>query len=568
MDTPPGTTVYNLPPSPPIWDRLGVFYVSFCVIWTTLLIAGMAFCWVNRRDPILRLRGLKLSFSAITLLHIYWVLGQLQYSILVVIPPIVALNLQYFVMGIYFPLGIALFHASNTRFLHVAKLQKKFTSHDLSIKTGCSGSRSPWLCRLMNMDYNMKITVFIGLGMIIQVFLTVGMWLACRKYHPAFGIPGTELRGATLPEQLLDMSRGWEWWPSLLWQFIWAWIVAPIMIWRAWGIRDTMGWRTQTIGCCISNLHAAPMYLVASYVPAFASVNMYFPISQWVEISIFMFEIFTVFLPAFQVMRQRVLVKHVSNSNIEWETESQTLDSSSSITQKVSADSSIAEKGGEMDYCDESMGDRLLTMGALNQALDDNPGPLQDFSALSDFSGENIAFLTRLARWKASWYAQPDKEQTLQAYNRALELYAIFISPRDAEFPLNLSSSDLRELEEVFEKAARILWGEAKVDPAVPFETPRSAGSESTLTPSLESIAGRACYTGEIPEGFGPYVFDAAERHIKYLVLTNTWPKFVKEMQSRRRSSETARSDFTMSSGTTVVSRVSDKITQLIRSFV
>lgn len=28
--------------------------------------------------------------------------------------------------------------------------------------------------------------------------------------------------------------------------------VAPILIWRAWGIRDTMGWRTQTIGCCIS----------------------------------------------------------------------------------------------------------------------------------------------------------------------------------------------------------------------------------------------------------------------------------------------------------------------------
>lgn len=28
--------------------------------------------------------------------------------------------------------------------------------------------------------------------------------------------------------------------------------VAPILIWRAWNIRDTMGWRTQTIGCCIS----------------------------------------------------------------------------------------------------------------------------------------------------------------------------------------------------------------------------------------------------------------------------------------------------------------------------
>lgn len=28
--------------------------------------------------------------------------------------------------------------------------------------------------------------------------------------------------------------------------------IAPYLIWRAWSIRDTMGWRTQTIGCCLS----------------------------------------------------------------------------------------------------------------------------------------------------------------------------------------------------------------------------------------------------------------------------------------------------------------------------
>lgn len=50
------------------------------------------------------------------------------------------------------------------------------------------------------------------------------MWLACRKYHPTFGIPGTELRG-TLQEQILELGRGWEWWPSALWQVLWTWIV-------------------------------------------------------------------------------------------------------------------------------------------------------------------------------------------------------------------------------------------------------------------------------------------------------------------------------------------------------
>ncbi|KAJ3546864.1 hypothetical protein NM208_g1792 [Fusarium decemcellulare] len=569
MDNVPVLSVYTLPPSPPNWDRVGVFYVSFCVTWTTLVFGGMAFCWVNRRNPILRLRGLPLSFAAIAFLHLYWILGQITYPVGATMPIVLAYDVQYFFMGIWFPLGIALFHASNSRFLHVAKLQKQFTSPYLRGRVGCNGSRGSWLCRLRNLDYTKRIMIFIGFGMVIQVLLTVGMWLACRKYHPTYGIPGTELRGATLPEQLVDLGRGWEWWPSVLWQVVWTWIVAPVLIWRAWGIRDTMGWRTQTIGCCISNLHATPMFLMASYMPAFAPVNMYFSPSQWIHLSVLMFEIFTVFVPAGQVIRQMILAKRAAATNAKWETESQTttLRESSSMDRKLSSAQS-AEKGERVDYSDESLGDRLYTMSALNQTLDDNPGPLQDFSALSDFSGENIAFLTRLARWRASWYAEPTKEQRLEAYNRALEIYIDFISPRDAEFPLNLSSTDLKCLEDIFEKATRILYGEARVDPAVPFELPTSAGSGSSHGTTLAGAVSRVRYTGEVADCFGPGVFDDAESHIKYLVLTNTWPKFVKEMQSRRRSCETERSAFTTSSETTLASRVSSKVTQFIQSFV
>jgi hypothetical protein len=59
-----------------------------------------------------------------------------------------------------------------------------------------------------------------------KVLLTVGMWFACRKYHPTFGIPGTEIQGVSFPEQLEDLGRGWEWWPSVLWQLIWTWVVS------------------------------------------------------------------------------------------------------------------------------------------------------------------------------------------------------------------------------------------------------------------------------------------------------------------------------------------------------
>jgi hypothetical protein len=42
------------------------------------------------------------------------------------------------------------------------------------------------------------------------------------------------------------------------------------------------------------------------------------------------------------------------------------------------------------------------------------------------------------------------------------------------------------------------------------------------------SINDRAKYWSGIPEIFSATVFDRAEESIKYLILTNTWPKFVR----------------------------------------
>lgn len=218
--------LYSFPPMPPNWDAVGRFYVAFCATWTTLLLAGMGFLVANRRNPIIRVRGIGLSLTSICFLHCYWILAQVVYPIGQSLPVILAYDIQYFFMGLWFPLGIALFHASNTRFLHVAELQKQFTLARYQRRYhGCNGASTSWLCRLRCMEYQTRILVYIFLGMIVQVLLTVGMWFACKKYHPTFGIPGTELHGSNIMEQLVDLGRGWEWWPSVLWQFIWTWMV-------------------------------------------------------------------------------------------------------------------------------------------------------------------------------------------------------------------------------------------------------------------------------------------------------------------------------------------------------
>ncbi len=316
-----------------------------------------------------------------------------------------------------------------------------------------------------------------------------------------------------------------------------------------------------------SSLHATPMFLVASYVPAFEKVNMYFSQSQWIHLSIMMFEIFTVFVPATQVVRLWMLNKWAADANAKWETQSQTstLRTSNSVEWKLSA-LSMAEKGKPMDFTDSELGDRVITMKALEHVLAENPAPLLEFSALNDFSGENIAFLTRTTRWKTLWPTdKPTEDQNIEVYNAALEIYTDFISPLDAEFPLNLPSADMKKLESIFEKPARILRGAARVNPVTPFDFdgPLHRGRSGSET---DNTSAYAQYTGDIPAGFDKVVFDTVQNHIKYLVLTNTWPKFVSEMQSRRKSGETSRSLFSAASKTTIASRVSSKISSIISS--
>lgn len=221
-------------------------------------------------------------------------------------------------------------------------------------------------------------------------------------------------------------------------------------------------------------------------------------------------------------------------------------------------------------------------MSALEKTLQVNPTPLLMFSALKDFSGENISFLIHVRQWKANWASGSSKAGFLrkpetskphdealiaQQFKQAVGIYASFVSLRYSDFPINISSTHLRDLEAIFEQYASLVCAEPAANAATPFENYwSSAGSED-----LESQAGKDRFsvvtttvaevgvqdglnknqidterTGKLPElhmtkfgerlptnigipdTFGPDVFDKAELSIKELVLTNTWAKFVK----------------------------------------
>ncbi|KAF4583183.1 Regulator of G protein signaling superfamily [Ophiocordyceps camponoti-floridani] len=515
-------------------DAVGVFWIVWGVVWTVVVIAGMSFLYVRREIPLLRIRGLPLSLAAVALMHFYWFAVQLGY----VYGPLMPEVAEYFIMSVWFPFGIALFHASNSRFLYVARAQKKYVMN--AIDSGWDPERPrirrTMLARWRMLDYSYKMLLVVALGMGFQLFLTLFMFIISRKFHSSFGIPGTEVEG-TYMEKKTEQGRGWEWWPSVLWQIFWAWIVAPVILWRARHLRDTQGWRTQTIACCIASLHASPMWLIALYVPGMAPVNNYFIPPQWIALSIMCIEIFTIFIPCWQVRKQQALCQETLDSIARWESRQK-----SATHCGKSLSSSTPSWMRKAESISSSGNGSILTMDALEHTLAKNPEPLQHFSALRDFSGENIAFLTRVREWRATYLVPASRPTTMvdekkletdsdvstlsrECFEGALLIYMDFISSNSAEFQVNLSSQDFKNLQAVFEPAARVMYGDnASPDPATPFqEAPRALTSDSHH---------RIRYRGDIPDLFTDTVFDDSEMSIKYLVLTNTWPKFIKERRS------------------------------------
>lgn len=290
-------------------------------------------------------------------------------------------------------------------------------------------------------------------------------------------------------------------------------------------------------------------------------------------LSIFFLEIFTVFIPCWEVYRATSLRQETLDSIAQWESKNKVSGGSdkSLITASTVVESLMTGKKSLGSIKSNDSGESILTMGALEYVLERNPTPLQEFSALRDFSGENIAFLTCVSEWRSSLPAsvqngvqdEVTQELVRERFNSALRIYAEFVSTKDAEFPINISSTELKKLESVFEAPARILYGEKReVDPATPFDFPGLAHKPSVISASSSdemdganaSIEDRVQYWGDIPAGFDAHVFDASEKHIKYLVLTNTWPKFVRD---RRTSID---SEDTVESGKSVLQMIRNRV--------
>ncbi|KAK6078591.1 hypothetical protein SCUP234_06214 [Seiridium cupressi] len=542
-----------------VFTTLGWVYIILTIIWTLLLVGGLAFLHRHRRLPFLQIRRLPLVFTAIINLHIYGAVCMLGLTVGQVVP----CDAQFWIMSIYLPLGMALLQAANSQFLHVASQQRKFAyfnnleEHNMSEKSRPIDPSLSWCGRaaekLKRMDKVTRILVCIGIGMVVELLLTFLVYFGSEIFHPGYGlfnvkVPGTEQQRAAV------CFQGWEWWLSIAWQFFWAWFYAPYMLWKTRNIEDTHGWRITTVCCCIAGLPATPLWLAGLYAPGMAPLNAVFIPPQWFSVSIFFIELFTIGVPCLQVIKTHNLKAETLDAIAAWERRQQgpsinpdvISQKSSGLASSTLAPSSFTGKSARSNASSTDSRDSTLTMAALENVLKNNPQPLLEFAALKDFSGENISFLSHVTEWKHSCsLLKVGPNERHDTFVRAVRIYSHFVSLEYSEFPVNISSRVGKDLHQMFSKAAHQLNSSRRsLSSATPFGDMPSDSSTADLQAGMElqDTLGKANLEAvtqmadlspnglldlSIPPTFNTDVFNDAEKEIKYLVLTNTWPKFV-----------------------------------------
>jgi hypothetical protein len=161
-----------------VLDRIGWTYMSLFTVWNLALAAGMTFIWIHRKkDASLRMRKVPLLLAGVFSLHMYAALCVIAYPV----GQFFSCNLEFWIMSIWLPFGIALFHAANSQFLHVASRQKHFVRmSSLSDNKAINEEKaeaiasSRWkrvFAGLERADNIKQTLVLIGVGMVAQVSL-------------------------------------------------------------------------------------------------------------------------------------------------------------------------------------------------------------------------------------------------------------------------------------------------------------------------------------------------------------------------------------------------------------
>ncbi|KAI5852991.1 hypothetical protein DFP73DRAFT_470406 [Morchella snyderi] len=505
-------------------DNAGKVYIAAFALWTLLFGVGLVIFLTHRHLPFIRLKNVPLVCAALVMLHI-----QLSFDILIypsngVFP----CGLEFWVMNICLPLGIALFQAQNMQLFSLFWGQKHLVwlrSKDLGSaniskhEETCPPNNILLRCwyRWRDVCILRKTYMIIAIGTALQIIVALTIFLISRRFHSGFGLVGKQV-------SRFQCRAGWEWFYSGIWQAVWTYGYGPFILFKIRKIQDTHRWRLQTTLAILFSLPALPLWLSTWFMPNFYIVNSHWPPNLWFVPGLGAMEFVILFFPIVEI----------------WEFEKR--------------QRKAREEPGHTKFSKYSI-------AALERALHHDIDRLEEFAATKDFTGENINFLKRVESWKERWKLSEIEADSGELtppvlrslYDTAEHIFNALIHRESSAFPLNIEEDVYLPLSRVFgesdyrsQRCLSMYKFPAVSKTIAPFtdeiltdarRTPENRGfrriqgsrepekpeynDERPPTPPRKNSV--LSVPPEPPMGFDIRVFDRAEIAVKQMVLTNTW---------------------------------------------
>ncbi|KAF2683678.1 hypothetical protein K458DRAFT_339737 [Lentithecium fluviatile CBS 122367] len=499
-------------------DALGIFYVVAAIIYT-LILAGELYVLYRRRSAFcVRIRNIEVVFTAVTSLHVYLILVLLVYPL----NGRFTCSAEFWIMSVFLPSGMAFFQACNARVLKAYESQRRLQKDFLAGARKKRLSYTP--CGLFEawMDLDAAAKVYVGtcVGLVLSFIPAIILFFGSRRFHAGYGFFGPVVSA-------IPCRRGGEWVPSILTQLFWSAAVGPWILWKIRRVNDVHSWAWQTRLAIIAGLPGTPLWMAFTYgeLPGMLAIKNFFPPAGWFIPSLVVCQQVLILIP----LREAAKSPIKRRDSIAPSTDSDSL----SLTSTPSASS---QKSTHAVLSKELK--PKASMQALEFSIEHSIDALIDWTASREFTAENTIFLREVRNFKKKWSSlrTVTTAQRRQMHTEASLIFFTLINPFTAETPINIEYKIFKRLQRQFEGM--------EYDPYMPrSRTPSDPMSptarENVVCPwentldrpasfeSNTSASSTASTRSLVPSEFTDDVFDAAFESIKYLVFTNTWPRYV-----------------------------------------
>ncbi|KAL6717202.1 hypothetical protein ACLMJK_005117 [Lecanora helva] len=569
------------------FDGYGISYVIIDVAYTVAFLAACAFLWVNRRHPSVQMRNIHLLLLSLLVLHVFAFECMLIYTLNGTFP----CQVEFWAMSIYLPIGIGLFQAQNQQLLIVSQRQaqlmvsKHLYKPFLPKSTSGIGGLRYWRFRLKvwwkGIHRERKSQGLILIGFLVQFTVSFVIYNASRKFNH-YGVVSQHVS----PGQC---RRGWEWAPTIIWQFLWNCCFGPYLIWKIRLIRDIYQWRLQTTIAIIAGLPGTPLWLAAVYGQNFTSVSKYWIPGMWFVPGIMTMEIVTLGFPIYQIFKQKRESQAILRALAEFDQkhlDSHNGSNASFISGSLRSRSTTSKRG------------KMYSMESLDETLSTNSEGLQMYASCVELNGENIVFLTRVLAFNKACEAAFQQNSSLNnnsqlarkaMFRQGLAIYVCLVHSNTAPYPINIESTIYHSLVAIFGPATALVAGAGpnrgssipNLEPTAvtPWDnTSALCDCEENFIPDdetstnsypMRSVGGKGLSTDpssstknnesrehivcaeitdvngdaeaadklqamEVPAAFDERVFEAAFKSVRYMVWTGTWQRYQNWLKTER----------------------------------